>query len=408
MTSRRNVLKAAAVAYPLSQVVPVSVNAQPVYQTPTSFKRNYFKEIGVTPFINAAGGYSAYGGARMRPEVAEAIRYGSFHKAKVDEVHDAVGRRIAEMAGTEAAMVTSGATAAMVLATAACMTMGDKNKIEQLPDTSGLKNEVIIQKNHRYTYDRALIAAGAKLVQVSSEEELIEAVGPNTAMMFWLFANHNPGGDNISMDKFLAVADENNVPTFLDGATMTPPASNVIDACKLGFDLIGFSGGKGLRGPYSAGILLGRKDLVDYSRANSSPNSRSIGRGMKVASEEYLGMMVAFEVALGINEEEDFAHKRVILNRIIAQMNGIPCLKAEIILDEGMVSELYLDLDWDQSVIKITIEQFIEMLRNGSPSIRIRMLKFAKGRVQLSSTVLASGQEITVGKRIREIFENHL
>lgn len=408
MTSRRNFLKAAAVAYPLSQVAAVSVNAQSIYQAPTSFKRDYFKEIGVTPFINAAGGYSAYGGARMRPEVAGAIRYGSYNKAKVDEVHDAVGKRIAKMAGTEAAMVTSGATASMVLSTAACMTMGNKDKIEQLPDTTGLKNEVIIQKNHRYTYDRALIAAGAKLITVASEEELQEVIGPKTAMMFWLLANHNPDGDNISMERYLAIASDNNIPTFLDGATMTPPASNVIDACKLGFDLVGFSGGKGLRGPYSAGLLLGKRDLVAHSRANSSPNSRSIGRGMKVSSEEYIGMMVAFETALGINEEEDFAHKRTILNRIIAQMNGVPSLKAEVIVDEGMFKELYLDLDWDQSVIKITIEQFVAELKNGSPSIRIRMLKFAGGRAQVSSTVLAGGQEVIVGKRIKEILQNHL
>lgn len=403
MTTRRTFLKAAALSLPASQLVPGNAISQATYAVPTSFSRDYFAEIGVKPFINAAGGYSAFGGARMRPEVAETIRYGTYNKAKVDDLHDAVGKRIAEMAQCEAAMVTSGAAASMVLATAAAMTNGEQEKIEQLPDTTGLRNEVIIQKNHRYTYDRALIVAGAKLVEVASEEELIEAIGPKTAMMFWLLANHNPDGDNISMDRYLEIAREHNIPTFLDGATMTPPASNVINACKLGFDLVGFSGGKGLRGPYSAGLLLGNKELVAHSRANSSPNSRALGRGMKVAPEEYIGMMVAFETALNINEEEDFKRKREGFSRLLDEIGELPGLKSEVIVDAGMVNELYLDLEWDQAQIKITIDEFVKSLRRGSPAIEIRMLKFAGGRVQLSATVLSEGQEITVGRRIRDV-----
>lgn len=407
MTKRRSFLKAAAVAYPLSQIASKTASAQVTYQAPTTFKRDYFKELGVTPFINAAGGYSAYGGARMRSEVAEAIRYGTYNKAKVSELHDAVGKRIAEMVGVEAAMVPSGATAAMVLGTAACMTRGVPEKIEMLPTTIGMPNEVIIQKNHRYTYDRALIVAGAKLVEVANEEELINSISPKTAMMFWLLANHNPAGDNISMDRYLQIAKENNIPTFLDGATMTPPASNVIDACKLGFDMVGFSGGKGLRGPYSAGLLLGKKEFIEYARANNSPNSRALGRGMKVASEEYLGMMVALETALKVDEDADFKEKRDMFGRLITEIGDIRSLKVEIIVDEGMVNELYLDLEWDQSVIKLSIEQFVEELKNGSPSIRIRMLKFSGGRAHVSATVLSQGQEITVGKRIREVLKSY-
>ena len=403
MTTRRTFLKASTVIYPATVLSPLADKAQGTYQAPTTFKRDYFKEIGVTPLINAAGGYSAFGGARMRPEVAEAIRYGTYNKAKVNDLHDAVGKRIAQLARTEAAMVPTGATAAMVLSTAACMTMGDKEKIEQLPDTTGLKNEVIIQKNHRYTYDRALIAAGAVLVEVADEEELRKAIGPKTAMMFWLLANHNPDGDSIAMEPYLAIAKEHGIPTYLDGATMSPPASNVIDACNLGFDLVGFSGGKGLRGPYSTGLLLGKKDLVAYARANSSPNSRSIGRGMKVAPEEYIGMMVAFETALGINEEEDFARKRATFAHMSDQMKNVPSLKQNVIVDEGIVSELYLDLDWDRSVIKMTNQEFVEELKAGNPSIRFRALKFAGGRIHVSSTALAVGQEITVGKRINEV-----
>ncbi len=408
MTSRRNILKATAIAYPLCKLSISSSQAQNHYQVPTSFKRDYFNELGVTPFINAAGNYSAYGGARMRPEVAEAIRFGTYHKAKVSDLHDAVGKRIAALAGSEAAMVTSGAAASMVLGTAACMTMGDPEKIEHLPDTTGMRDEIIIQQNHRYTYDRALIVAGAKMITVASEEELLAAIGPKTAMMFWLLANHNPAGANIPMDRYLEIAKEHNIPTFLDGATMTPPASNVVESCELGFDMVGFSGGKGLRGPYSAGLLLGRKDLIKHARANNSPNSRAIGRGMKVAPEEYLGMMVALEVGLGIEEEKDFERKRATFKRMTDEIGEVPSLKPTVIVDEGMVNELYLDLEWDQEAIKLSIEQFVEALSGGTPSIRIRMLKFAGGRAQISSTVLADGQEIIVGKRIREILLAHI
>lgn len=408
MTNRRTFLKAASIAYPLGQVATLPAKAQSTYQVPTTFKRDYYKELGVTPFINAAGGYSAYGGARMRAEVSEAIRYGTYNKAKVGELQDAVGKRIAEMAKCEAAMVTSGATASMVLGTAACMTRGEKQKIEMLPTTDGMPNEIIIQKNHRYTYDRALIAAGAKMVTVANVEELRSAIGPKTAMMFWLMANHNPAGDNIPMDEYLNIAGEHHIPTFLDGATMTPPASNVIDACALGFDMVGFSGGKGLRGPYSAGLLLGKSEFIAHAKANNSPNSRALGRGMKVAPEEYIGMMVAFETALSIDEETDFNEKRAKFATITDQLKDISGLKTKVFLDEGLVAELYLDLDWDPLKIKMTIPEFVDELERGTPSIRIRMLKFAGGRAQLSATVLSEGQEITVGKRIAEIMQKHI
>jgi len=128
---------------------------------------------------------------------------------------------------------------------------------------------------------------------------------------------------------------------------------------------------------------------------------------MKVASEEYLGMLVALEAALEVDEEADFNEKREVFARMISEIGDISSLKTEFILDEGMVSELYLDLSWDQSVINLSIEEFVEELKSGTPSIRIRMLKFAGGRAQLSTTVLSEGQEITVGRRIRDVLKRN-
>lgn len=290
--------------------------------------RDYFAELGVTPLINAAGAYSALGGARMRPEVVAAMRYAAVNKVKMRELHDAVGARIAELAGSEAAMVTSGATAAMVLATAACMTMGDEEKMLRLPDTEGMKNEIIIQKRHRYTYDRALWVAGATLVEVESEDEVRAAANERTAMMFFLKPTHQ--GDDIPADRYVELARELSVPSFCDAATTTPPATNVVDGVKEGFDLICYSGGKGLRGPYSAGLLLGRRDLIAYARLNAAPNDKSIGRGMKVSAEEYLGMLVALEAGLAVSEEDEFAYKRRRFGNVIKEIADVPGIKAEV------------------------------------------------------------------------------
>ena len=363
--------------------------------------RDYFAEIGVKPFINAAGAYSAFGGARMRPEVVDAMRYAAVNKVKMAELHNAVGRRIAELVGCEAAMVTSGATASIVLGTAACMTMGAEQKMLRLPDTTGMKNEIIIQKKHRYTYDRALGVAGARLVEVESEDDVRNAVNERTAMLFFLKPTHI--GDDIPRDQFVQLARELGIPSFCDAATTTPPASNVIDQMKHGFDMVCYSGGKGLRGPYSAGLLLGRKDLIEAAKLNSAPNHESIGRGMKVSAEEYLGMLVALETGLNISEEQDFAYKRERFRNIVGQIADVPGVTTDVFVSEGDVNELYLDIDWDQSVISLTPQQFIDALRASTPAVEVRLLLFSGGRIHLSATVMDDGQDVVAGRVIHEV-----
>lgn len=363
--------------------------------------RDYFAELGVTPVINAAGAYSALGGARMRPEVVDAMRYAAVNKVRISDLHDAVGARIAELTGSDAAMVTSGATASIVLATAACMTLGDEQKMLSLPDTSGMKREIVIQKKHRYMYDRALGVAGAVLVEVDSEESLREVVNENTAMLFFLKPTQQ--GDNIPAERYIALARELGVPSFCDAATTTPPASNVVDGVREGFDLICYSGGKGLRGPYSAGLLLGRKDLIDYARLNAAPNDKSIGRGMKVSAEEYLGMLVALQTGLALSEEDEFAYKRRRFGRIIREIADVPGIKTRVILSPGETNELYLDVDWDTDVIPMSRENFIEALRSGTPSVEVRLPLFSDGRIHFSATVLDEGEDVKVGRIVRSL-----
>lgn len=400
MIFRRSFLKGVASVVPLGMTR--NVTAQEV-EKPAA--RDYFHELGVTPFINAAGAYSAYGGARMRPEVVEAMRYAATNKVKMRELHDAVGARIASLVGSESAMVTSGATAAMVLGTAACMTLDDEDEMRQLPDTTGIKNEIIIQKKHRYTYDRALTVAGARLVEVETEDDVRQKVNDRTAMMFFLLPTQQ--GDDIPAARYRQLATELGIPSFCDAATTTPPAMNVVDGVSAGFDLICYSGGKGLRGPYSAGLLLGREDLIRYARRHSAPNDLSIGRGMKVSSEEYLGMLVALETGLRISEEDDFTYKRERFNVIVNAISDVSGVKTKIFVAEGHAKELYLDIDWDTDLIDLSRQDFIEALRNHNPAVEVRLLLFSGGRIQLSATVMDDGEDKIVGQIIRKTLLAH-
>jgi len=400
MLRRRSFLKGAASIAPLSVLPRVSV--ADLAGPPA---RDYYKELGLTPFINAAGAYSSYGGARMRPEVVVAMQYAATHKVKMRELHDAVGARIAELVGSESAMVTSGATAAMVLAVAACMTLDDAEKMRQLPNTTGMRNEIIIQKKHRYTYDRALTVAGARLVEVESESDVRRAVNERTAMMFFLKPTQL--GDDVPAERYIALADELGIPSFCDAATTTPPAMNIVDGVNEGFDLICYSGGKGLRGPYSAGLLLGRKDLVAYARNHAAPNDTSIGRGMKVSSEEYLGMLVALESGLRISEADDFAYKGKRFDVITHAIMDIPGVVTKVFVNEGHAKELYLDIDWDKNLIDLSRDEFVQSLRNHNPSVEIRLMLFSGGRVQLSATVMDEGEDAIVGEIIRKTLLAH-
>ncbi len=403
MTIRRSLLKTFAGIVPLTLFSQNKTHAQNAVKTESNIvKRDYYKELGINPFINAAGAYSVFGGAKMREDTINAMRYAAVNKVKIRELHNAVGNKIARLTGAESAMVTSGATASIVLGTAACMTLGDEEKMRQLPDTRGIRDEIIIQKKHRYTYDKALTVAGGKLIEVESETALFNAINKRTAMMFFLKPPQQVK-NIIEAKRYITIANKMEIPCFCDAATTTPPASNVIEGVKENFDLICYSGGKGLRGPYSAGLLLGKTDLIDYAKKHSAPNDLSIGRGMKVSAEEYLGMLVALESALNISESEDNAYKRIRFQNIIDQISDIKSIKTNIFESETITNELYLDIDWDKNIIKLSKELFVESLRKNSPSIEVRLLLFSHGRIQLSATVMNEGEDVIVGKAIRNV-----
>ena len=277
-------------------------------------KRDYFKELGVRPIINAAGTYTALTASLMPPEVVAAWEYGSRRYARLDEVHDAVGKRIAELVGCEAAMVTAGAASALTLGTAACLTGKNVKFVRQLPDTTGMKNEVTIQKSHHFGYEHAVRNCGIRFVEVESREDVERVAGERTAMM--LFLNSAEPAGQIKLAEFAELGKKHNIPTFNDCAADVPPVENLSRPLKLGFSLVAFSGGKGLCGPQSAGLLLGQRDLIAAARLNGPPNSDTIGRGMKVNKEEMLAMLAALELYTTRDHAADDVEPALLFQRV--------------------------------------------------------------------------------------------
>src|SRR5918993_1360276 len=232
--------------------------------------RDYLKEMGVRPFINAAGTYTAMTASLMPPEVMDAINYASKHYVMLEELSEKVGERIAKLVKAEAAMVTSGAASALTLGTAGVLTGLDQQKMVDLPNLANMKSEVIIQKSHRFGYDHAVRNCGVRLIEVETREDLERAITPETALMLF-YNNNNPVG-RIRDTEFVELGKKHAVPTFNDAAADVPPVDNLWKYTSMGFDLVTFSGGKGIRGPQSAGRLIGKKDLIAAARLNAPPN----------------------------------------------------------------------------------------------------------------------------------------
>lgn len=362
---------------------------------------DYFADLGVRPFINAIGPYSSLGGAEMWPEVIEAMDYAIRNKARMSDLHDAVGRRIAELTGAAAAMVTAGATCGIILGTAACMTMGDEEKMGRMPDTTGMPNEVIILKSQRYLYDRSIRAPGAKLVEVTSADEIEAAINPNTAMLFYLL--NRPDDDTIRAADFVAIAREHGVPIMCDAATTVPPVANLKATVAAGFDLICYSGGKGLRGPYSAGLLLGRPDLIQFARSNGSPNHRAYGRSMKVAPEEYLGMMVAVEKSMAFDEDAEFQRQLDIVNAMGSKLSRMEGVETVTRTPGAEAREPYIEAHWDAQRYRTTPADVKQALRDADPSIEIRALFLSGGQIHLTATMLKAGEADIVTSSLKDI-----
>jgi len=362
--------------------------------------RDYFREMGVRPFINGAGTYTAMTASLMPPEVMDAINYASKHYVMLDELHDRVGERIAKLVRSEGAMVTSGAAAALTLGTAGVLTGSDRQKIGDLPNLAGMKSEVIIQKSHRFGYEHAVRNCGIRLIEVETREDLERAVNEKTAMM--VFYNNNNKEGRIQDQEFAQLGKKHGVPTLNDAAADVPPVENLWKYTGMGFDLVAFSGGKGIRGPQSAGLLLGRKDLITAARLNASPNGNAIGRPMKVNKEEMLGMLVALELYL----EKDHARERAEFDKradlIRSSAAAVPGVTAEVFVPEVANHVPHVRVTWDAAAKALTPAAVVSALRDGEPSIAIRSEGPA---LVIGVWMMQPGDDKIVARRLRQVLE---
>lgn len=360
-------------------------------------KRDLFGELQVRPFINAAGTYTTLSGSLMRPEVMEAINYASQHFVDIGELHDAVGKRIASLVGSEAAMVTAGAASALTLGTAGIVTGLDRSKIDQIPDLSGMKSEVIIQKAHRFAYDHAIRNTGARLVEVTSRADLERSINEKTAAMFFLNFANNKG--EIRDVEFVEIGKKAGIPTFNDCAADVHPAENISKWVKMGFDLVCFSGGKALMGPQSSGLLLGRQDLIAAARANHSPASSTIGRGMKVNKEEMLGMLVALESFLERDHAQEWQGWERSAKLIMDSITSVPGVKAEMYLPEIFNRWPHIRVTWDETKVGVKPADLIKRLRAGEPSIAILQVE---NTLDIGVITLKPGEDKIVARRLKQ------
>jgi L-seryl-tRNA(Ser) seleniumtransferase len=359
--------------------------------------RDYFRDLGVRPFINAAGTYTAMTASLMAPEVMDAINYASKHYVMLDELHDRVAERIAKLVRAEAAMVTSGAASALTLGMAGVLTGTDRQKIGDLPDLSNMKSEVIIQKSHRFGYDRALRNCGVRLVEVETREDLERAVNARTAMM--LFYNNNNKEGRIPDEEFAQLGRKHGVPTMNDAAADVPPLENLWKYTGMGFDLVAFSGGKGIRGPQSAGLLLGKKPLIAAARMNGSPNGNAIGRGMKVNKEEMVGMLAALELFVAkdhAKEGREFERRAEAIRASAASVTGV---KAEVFVPEVANHVPHVRVTWNATPKPLKAADVVRAMLEGEPSIAIR----AEGEsLVVGVWMMQPGEEKIVARRLRQ------
>jgi L-seryl-tRNA(Ser) seleniumtransferase len=365
-------------------------------------KRDVLAELGVRTFINAAGTYTALTASLMPKEVMEAMTASSKHFVNINELQDAVGAKIAQMLECESAMVTSGAAGALTIGTAACLTGKDQTKITRLPDVTGMKSEVLIQKAHRYGYDHAIRATGAKLVEVETAADFERAVTDKTAMALF-FNDADPRGQ-IKLEEFVQLCKKHNVPSFNDASADVPPVENFKKYTKLGFDLVTFSGGKGICGPQSAGLLLGRKDLIEAARMNTSPNSDTISRGMKVNKEEMVGMLVALEMFIARDHAAVAREWDRRVEAIAKALAKVPGITHTVDVPAIANHTPHVKFSWDQEKVKITPPEVMKELRAGKPSIEACPNTNKSGLV-FTVWMLQPGEAEIVGKRVAEILK---
>lgn len=363
-----------------------------------------YTDLGVRPVINAAGAVTRYGGSIMAPAVIETLRMAAQEFCLLDELHEKVGQRIASLLDVEAAYVTSSAAAGMVLTAAACMTGSDPQKIKQLPDTTGLRNAVIVQTSHRIDYDQAMRVAGATLIEIPEEgappvTAMQAAINAKTAAIFYL-ARLLDDPLSVPFDQVVAMAHAAGVPVIVDAASECPPLSTLTRFSKAGADLVIFSGGKSIMGPQSTGLIIGRPDLIAACAANGTPFA-AVGRPMKVSREEIIALLKAIELYLARDHEADQRRWESQVQRIEAALHDLPNITLRRLPNSPTYHVPLLAIRLEPG-LGLTREAVAAALLAGEPRIVVA-LHLAPDSVVVNPHMLQPGQEEIVAHRCRTV-----
>ena len=376
---------------------------------------DYYAKLGVPTIINAAGTYTMFTAACMPPEVLAAVQKAALHPVRLHDLQQKAGEYIARRLKCEGAVVTSGASGAISLATAACMQYANNLNFLDMPQAiDGKKNQVIVQRAHRYGYDRAMYLCGARVTEVVTLDDYKRACSAGNAVMtnFFNAAEDEDGiaaSAQIGREEWLRVAHEYQIPCHLDAAADMPPISNLWKYTGMGFDLVAFSGGKGMRGPQNAGLLLGRKVLTDLAHTNNNPGD-GIGRGMKVAKEQIVGMVAAVDWVLSHTEQSMQGDYQKRVDLIVDAVKGIPSVRTETVVPRIANHVPHLLIRFDPVVTGMTTTQIVEVLRTGTPSIELNPNTGQKPNQGIPADantlvvgvwMLQPGEDVIVGERIR-------
>lgn len=397
--SRRLLLKGASLAS-LITAVPSSLRA--AAKRPSGV----YEQLGIRPVVNFVGTHTTIGASKMWEDLHEAAAQASREYVVLEELKDKIGERLSVLIGCEDALVTTGAAGAICLGTCAALTGSDTQKIRRLPDLTGMKTEVVIQKVHRNGYDHAVRSTGVRIVEVESEQDLIAALHDQTAMMYGLGGtSHDWRWETpVSLERCLEITHRAGVPLMVDAANMLPPWDNVRRLASMGVDLICISGGKHMRGPQCSGILAGRRDLIRAAWLNSSPHSDSLGRPMKVGREE---MVAAWLTAEKYSRLDFEAIDRTCVRQaeyLERELSGVPGLKLERTPVDRTRKIRRVMVRWDEQALGLTTADVTRLLMDGTP--RIAVGRLPDQGIELTVFMNEPGDETLAVKRLREIFKS--
>ncbi len=361
-----------------------------------------YARLGVRPVINARGTNTMAGGSLMAKATLDAMAEAATAFVDMAELHARAGAHVARLVGVESAHVTAGSAAGLLLAAAACMAGDDPARVARLPDTTGMPNELVIQRCDRIPYDQALRAAGAVLVEVGDERgctpaAVEAAIGPRTAALVYI-VSPRLGEHGVGPERLAEIAHRRGLPLVVDAASTLPPVGHLTRWTQLGADLVIVSGGKGIRGPQDTGLLLGRADLIRAAAANAAPHA-AIGRPCKVSKEAIVGLVAALELFLEEDHDAEWARHLDEARRIHAAVEGLPGVRPRLETDRSVWTAPTVLIGVDPAAAGTTPEEVMARLRHGEPPI---MVQVHRAEVLVDPHCLRGDEAGVVARRLRE------